>query len=126
MGLKSHAAPEEFADVLNKYVQYVLSENGRTDRSGRFLHTKTGEARSRDYWAKIVKGERAMTTNDIGVLAKAFDMSPYEFVDAAEDLANGRKPVPPNVSAHDEDYELSDDPGDDYGLAAKERPTPET
>lgn len=124
MGLKSHAEPEGFSAELNAYLQYLVNGNGREDLSGRWLEEITGKARARDYWSKLVKNERAMNMNDVPVLAKAFGMDPFDFVRNAELLSQGGSPPIPNVGTHAEDYEISEDPGDRYGLAAKKRPKP--
>lgn len=120
--------PEGFSADLNAYLRKILEDNGKTDRSGRWLGEITEGARSYDYWSKIVKDTRAMTTNDIDVVAKAFGVSAFVWVDNAQAHAAGieTEPLILNVGTHPEDYEQSEDPGDDYGLAAKERPTPET
>lgn len=119
--------PEGFSADLNAYLKKVLADNGKVDRSGRWLEEVTGGARSYDYWSKIVKDTRAMTTNDIEVVAKAFGISAFEWVDNTKTHAAGEEtePLILNVGGHAEDYEHSEDPGDDYELAAKERPTPE-
>lgn len=119
MGKISHAKAEGFSADLNAYLKYVVNGHGHEDRSGRWLTEVTGNARARDYWGKLIKNERAMTTNDIDVLAGAFGMTPFDFVRAAQDLANGGAPPVPDVAPHPEDYHISDDPGDEYGLAAE-------
>lgn len=81
--------PTGFAADLNAYLQKVLADNGKTDRSGRWLEEITEKARRYDYWAKIVKDTRAMTTNDIDVLAKAFGVTAFDWVDYTEKYARG-------------------------------------
>jgi hypothetical protein len=124
MGLKSHADAEGFSSELNAYLKYLVNGNGREDLSGRWLEEITDKARARDYWSKLIKNERAMNMNDVPVLAKAFGLDPFDFVRQAEVLANGGEPEIPNVGPHAEDYEISKDPGSEYGLAAKKRPEP--
>lgn len=124
MGKESHAQAEGFSADLNAYLKYVIVGNGREDLSGRWLESITGKARSRDYWSKLIKNQRAMSMNDVPVLATAFGMEPFDFVRGAEILANGGKPEIPNVGPHEEAYEISEDPGKNYGLAAKKRPSP--
>lgn len=93
MGAKSHSEPETFAAALNAYLRKVLADNGKTDLSGRWLEEITNGARRYDYWSKFVKGTRAMTTNDIQVLAAAFGVSPYEWVANTRRHSQGQ-PVP--------------------------------
>lgn len=81
--------PTGFAADLNAYLKKVLADNGKTDLSGRWLEEITGKARRYDYWAKIVKDTRAMTTNDIDVLAKAFGVTAFDWVDYTESHARG-------------------------------------
>lgn len=124
MGLKSHAQAEGFSADLNAYLKYIVKGHGRDDLSGRWLTEITSSARARDYWSKLIKNERAMTTNDIDVLAGAFGLSPFEFVRNAQALAAGEEPEIPNVAPHEDDYVKSEDPGTEYGLAAERPRTP--
>lgn len=124
MGKESHAQAEGFSAELNAYLKYVIVGNGREDLSGRWLAAITGNARSRDYWSKLVKNERSMSMNDVPVLAAAFGMDPFDFVRGAEVLANGGSPEVPNVAPHAEDTENSESPAGKYKLAAKKRPKP--
>jgi hypothetical protein len=119
--------PQGFSADLNAYLKKVLADNGREDLSGRWLEEITGQARRYDYWSKIVKNTRAMTTNDIDVLAKAFGISPFEWVGNTRRLADG-KLVPVlihDVVPHEEDYDISEDPGDAYPNAAETPRNPE-
>lgn len=119
--------PEGFSADLNAYLRKVLADNGKTDLSGRWLEEITGSARRYDYWSKIVKNSRAMTTNDIDVLANAFGISPFEWVGNTRRHAEG-KPVALlifNVGTLDDDYDISEDPGDAYPNAAEEPRSPE-
>jgi hypothetical protein len=81
--------PQGFSADLNAYLKKVLADNGREDRSGRWLEEVTGFVRSYDYWSKIAKDSRAMTTNDIDVLAKAFGITAFEWVDRTQQYAKG-------------------------------------
>lgn len=97
--------PAGFSSDLNAYLQKVLADNGREDLSGRWLEEITGRARRYDYWAKIVKDTRAMTTNDIQVLASAFGISPFDWVTNAQRHAAGED-TPPlifNVGGFEDD-----------------------
>lgn len=94
-----------FSADLNRYLAKVLEDNGRSDLSGRWLDEITNGARSYDYWSKLVKDARAMTTNDIQVLAKAFDMTAFQWVANTRRHAAGQ-PVPVvmfNVGGADDD-----------------------
>lgn len=91
MGAKSHMDPQGFSADLNAFLQKVLKDNGKVDRSGRWLEEITAGARSYDYWSKIVKDTRAMTTNDIQVLADAFGISAFEWVDYTQQHAAGEE-----------------------------------
>lgn len=124
MGLKSHAQSEGFSADLNAYLKHIINGHGRDDLSGRWLTEITHSARARDYWSKLIKNERAMTTNDIDVLAGTFGMSPFEFVRRARELAEGNEVEVPNVAPHPEDYESSEDPGEALPNAAAEKRTP--
>lgn len=112
MGAKSHMQSEGFSADLNSYLRKVLSDHGKEDLSGKWLESVTDKARRYDYWSRFVKDERAMTTNDIQVLARTFGVSPYEWVANTRRHAAGQ-PVPVvrlNVGGHAEDYEQSDYP----------------
>lgn len=89
MGAKSHMEPQGFSADLNAYLKKVLADNGKEDRSGRWLEEVTGFVRSYDYWSKIIKDTRAMTTNDIDVLAKAFGIDAFDWVDNTQRYARG-------------------------------------
>jgi len=100
--------PQGFSADLNGYLQKVLADNGKVDRSGRWLEEITEGARSYDYWSKIVKDTRAMTTNDIQVLAEAFGISPFDWVNNTQRHAAG-KDTPAlvfNVGGHEEDVNV--------------------
>lgn len=86
--------PQGFSADLNAYLKKVLAENGKSDRSGRWLQEVTGFVRSYDYWSKIIKDTRAMTTNDIDVLANAFGIGPFEWVENTERHARGEEVAP--------------------------------
>lgn len=106
MGSKSHMEPYGFSAALNAYLKKVLADNGRDDLSGRWLDEVTGRARSYDYWSKLVKDSRAMTTNDIQVLAQTFGISPYEWVANARRHAAGQHTFPLSVrGAGEDEYE---------------------
>lgn len=85
--------PHGFSADLNAYLKKVLADNGREDLSGRWLDQITNGARSYDYWSKLVKDTRAMTTNDIDTLARAFGVSAFDWVENAQRHAEG-KPTP--------------------------------
>lgn len=123
MGKTSHLSPGDFASELGAYLRYLIAANGgNEDKSGRWMARESGGARSHDYWGGIVKGERAMTANDIGVVAEMFGMTGSEYVANATTLAETGDAPKGNVGPHPEDYEISNDPGS-FGLAAKKRPT---
>ena len=127
MGAKSHMEPAGFSADLNAYLKKVLQDNGRQDLSGRWLTSITGGARKHDYWGGIVKNTRAMTTNDVQVLAQTFGISPYEWVANTRRFRDGQ-PVPVlihHVGAHDEDYDISEDPGEELAGAAETPRTPD-
>ncbi|MFJ2506286.1 hypothetical protein [Microbacterium sp. NPDC087592] len=108
MGAKSHMDPQGFSADLNEYLKKVLSDNGKVDRSGRWLEEVTAGARSYDYWSKIVKDTRAMTTNDIQVLADAFGISAFDWVTYTQMHAAGEE-TPTlvfNVGGHEEDVNV--------------------
>lgn len=116
--------PYGFSADLNAYLKKVLEEdNDREDRSGKWLESVTGGARRYDYWSKIIKGARSMTTNDVQVIASTFGISPFEWVANARRHASGERTMAlrPNVGPHPEDYDISEDPGDELPSAA-ERP----
>lgn len=119
MGKKSHATPTGFATELNAYLRHVLDANGKQDLSGRWLAEVTDGARARDYWSALVKDERAMTTNDIDVLAETFGMSAFDFVRNARALASSGEAPAPIVGALDEDWGIAEDPGDELPQAAE-------
>lgn len=125
MGKISHAEPGQFANELGQYLRYLIAENGGgQDLSGRWMERLTAGARKRDYWAGIIKDRKQITTNDIAVVASAFNMpSPFDFVRHAHELAETGTAPTFNVGPHDEDYEISEDPGDE-AIAAKRRPSP--
>lgn len=97
--------PNGFSADLNAYLKKVLADNGREDLSGRWLDEITGGARSYDYWSKIVKDTRAMTTNDIAELARSFGISPFEWVENTRRHAAGEATpqLVPNVGAATDD-----------------------
>lgn len=95
-----------FSADLNLYLKKVLADNGRDDLSGRWLDDITERARSYDYWSKLVKDSRAMTTNDVQVLASAFGVSPFQWVENTRRHAQGLDTFPLVVrGASDDDYE---------------------
>ncbi|WP_405375893.1 MULTISPECIES: hypothetical protein [unclassified Microbacterium] len=122
MGRKGTSDPDAFANELGAYFKHVIAtQTSAVD--GRWLAEASGGARGREYWRKRLAGTDALTTNDIDILAKIFDVSPFDFVRWARLYAEG-KPTPElSVGPHAEDYEISEDPGE-YGLAAKKRPNP--
>lgn len=115
--------PDDFATDLNVYFEHVVSAHTKA-RDGRWLAEVTGGVRSKGYWSGLLKGTRAMNTNDIDVIARIFNVSAFDFVRYARDFAHG-KPVPVlNVGAHPEDYEISKDPGEFERQAAETPRTP--
>lgn len=124
MGKTSHKDPGQFASELRGYLTYLIEANGKNDLSGRWLEVITDGARKRDYWSKLVKGVKDMTTNDIDVVAAAFGIaSPFDYVRFAHELAENGSAPKFIVGTHDEDFEISDDPGP-RAAAAKRKPTP--
>jgi hypothetical protein len=124
MGKISHASPGQFANELGDYLRYLVDANGRTGGAGRWLAKVTDGARKHEYWLAIIKGEREMTSNDVDVISKTFGLAdPFAYVRNAHTLAETGAAPTFNVGPHEEDYEISEDPGE-YGLAAQERPTP--
>lgn len=92
MGKQAHTQSYGFSHDLNVYLKHVIEEdNKRTDQSGKWLEKITDGARRYDYWGNLVKDSRAMTTNDIQVLAAAFGVTPYEWVANARRYRNGEK-----------------------------------
>ena len=124
MGKTSHLSPGDFASKLGAYLRYLIAANGgNEDRSGRWMARMSDGARSHDYWGGLIKGEKAMTANDIGLVASLFGMTAAEYVAHSEELADGGEPFKGDVGPHPEDYDVSTDPGE-YGLAAKREPKP--
>lgn len=74
---RSVLIPSRFAEQLAAHLWHLVESQGG-DRSGRWLEKRT-EAR-KTYWAKILNGTQAMTSNDIAAVAAVFDISPYDFV----------------------------------------------
>lgn len=92
MGKASHTSPGGFASTLNSFVSYLVAQEGG-DRSGRWLEERTNGARKKDYWKKFLDDVAAMTTNDIEVLADAWGVEPYDFVEAAMKHAADGAPI---------------------------------
>lgn len=88
-----------FALDLAKYLGSLLDREGM---SGREL-TRRAAIGSHDHWAKIIRFEKVMTTNDIKVIADVFGMSAYEFVANARG-GDGATITHLNVGPHPEDY----------------------
>ena len=108
MGAKSYMEPYGFSADLNSYLRKVLADNSKDDLSGRWLEEVTQQARRYDYWSKLVKDTRAMTTNDIQVLAHAFGISPFDWVDNTKRHAQGLRTMPlrPNVRGYEDDVSI--------------------
>lgn len=125
MGKTSHLAPGDFASELGSYLRFLIAAHGgNEDRSGRWMARLSEGARSHDYWGGIIKGERAMTANDIGVVASLFGMTAGEYVANASTLTETGTAPKGDVGTHGEDYDVSTDPGD-FGLAAKRGQKPQ-
>lgn len=86
MGAKSHLEPQRFAEEIRAYLWELIEPLG-ADRSGRWLEGRTSNARSREYWRKVIGGHQAMSTNDVEVISALFDQTPYEFVRSVRDWA---------------------------------------
>lgn len=125
MGMKPVGSdPDPFAADLNAYFQYVVGQHTKA-KDGRWLADVSGGARGKGYWAGLLAGTRAMNTNDIDVIGRIFQVSPFDFIRYAKLHAEG-KPTPLlHVGAHDEDYERSEYPGDHLPQAAETERTPE-
>lgn len=78
--------------------------------SGREL-TRRAATGSPDHWAKIIRFEKVMTTNDVKVVADVFGMSAYDFVANARG-GDDATITPINVGPHPEDYGQSEFPAD--------------
>lgn len=88
--------PDPFASDLNAYFQHVVSQHTKA-RDGRWLATVTGGTRGKGYWAGLLSGTRAMNTNDIDVIARTFNVSPFDFVRYAQLHAAGEETPDLNV-----------------------------
>lgn len=92
MGKQAHTQSYGFSRDMNVYLKHVIEhDNERKDQSGKWLEKITDGARSYDYWGKLVKDSRAMTTNDIQVLASTFGVTPYEWVANARRHSAGER-----------------------------------
>ncbi len=112
--------PSKFAREINDYVRRVVGQQ-TTAKDGRWLADRTD--RGKDYWRRILTHDDAINTNDIQIIANLFGLNVYEFVRQARDYARGEDVPRLSVRTLDDDFHISDDPGD-YGLAAKRRPAP--
>lgn len=84
------------------------------------------DAPKRTYWLKVLNSVQAMTTEDIALVAAHFKVTPYDFIATARSWNDNGRPSSgfrPDVVPHDEDYDISEDPGD-YALASKRKQTP--
>lgn len=94
--------PDSFASDLNAYFKHVVSAyTPATD--GRWLAEVTDNIRGKGYWSGLLKGDRAMNTNDIDVIARTFNVSPFDFVRYAHMHAAGEKTPDLNVGDSLED-----------------------
>lgn len=108
---------------MNAFVAHVARLK-KWDRSGRKMDAALNalNAPKRTYWAKILANTQAMTTQDIATLAKYFNMTPYALIEMARAWDTAGQPslgFMPGVGTHDEDYEISADPGAGYRQAAE-------
>lgn len=110
--------PNEHSGFARDLADYLASLLDREGMSGREL-TRRAATGSADHWAKIIRFEKVMTTNDIKVIADVFEMSAYEFV--ANARRTGAAVTPINVGPHPEDYGQSDFPADLPAAAEEER-----
>lgn len=117
--------PDNFASDLNAYFKHVVSAY-TTATDGRWLADVTGNIRGKGYWSGLLKGERAMNTNDIDVIARTFNVSPFDFIEYAKMHAAGDATPNLNVGGVVEDVETLTPEQDrairrsDVGLAALE------
>lgn len=94
--------PDTFASDLNAYFQHVVSSYTEA-RDGRWLASVTGGTRGKGYWSGLLNGTRAMNTNDIDVIARTFNVSPFDFVRYSQMHAAGEKTPDLYVGDHPED-----------------------
>lgn len=94
--------PDPFASDLNAYFQHVVSLHTKA-RDGRWLASLTDGTRGKGYWSGLLNGTRAMNTNDIDVIARIFNVSPFDFVRYAQKHAAGEETPVLNVGDHLED-----------------------
>lgn len=117
--------PDPFASDLNAYFQYVVAAHTKA-RDGRWLADVTGGTRGKGYWSGLLNGSRAMNTNDVDVIARTFNVSPFDFVRYAQMHASGEKTPDLNVGDPLEDGDTLTPEQDaairqsDVGLAALE------
>lgn len=97
--------PDPFASDLNAYFQHVVSLHTKA-RDGRWLAAVTGGTRGKGYWAGLLNGTRAMNTNDIDVIARTFNVSPFDFVRYAQMYAAGEETPPLYVGDDLEDVSV--------------------
>jgi hypothetical protein len=86
---------------MNRYLAHLVESAGG-DKSGRWLESATHGARKKDYWKNLTDDVRVMNTNDIQILAIAFDVTPFQFVadarawqSASSNVVTGRFGVAP-------------------------------
>lgn len=117
--------PDNFASDLNAYFKHVVTAYTKAE-DGRWLADATGNIRGKGYWSGLLKGDRAMNTNDIDVIARTFNVSPFDFVRYAHMHAAGEDTPNLNVGDSMEDGDTISPELDqeirrtDLGLAALE------
>lgn len=94
--------PETFASDLNNYFVHVVSAY-TTAKDGRWLASVSGNVRGKGYWSGLLNGTRAMNTNDIDVIARIFNVSPFDFIRYAHLHAAGEETPTLNVGDTVED-----------------------
>lgn len=120
MGAKSHLTPGEFSQQFNDFLKrVVLAKGGRP--TARWAQAHMPDDRKKDYWHKIINGTQAMTTEDISVVARWLDVSPFDFVRAVREnnltLVNVSGGTDPGVLSPEEEQSAREA----FGLAARRR-----
>jgi hypothetical protein len=121
----ARAGHSRFAREVTTYLNKVREDSGLSVR--RVSALSAGE-RSNTWWADIFNGSKILTTNDIDYIAtELLGINPYTFIaNARRHSAGDLLPlVTFNVGPHPEDFQISDDTGDELPSAAETRRTPE-
>lgn len=108
MGSKSHLTPRAYSLRFNRFLERVIVEQKGGRAEARWAEVNMPgppDGRGKDYWAKLLKGKQAMTTEDISLVADWLDVSPMTFVRAVheDDIA---LVAPPSNVVPLKDYDL--------------------